>query len=68
MICSIDMRPESNICPPWNTIGTAMTWRCSTSCRNAPPSITVVRMFGLRMAISDSAWTTSGQLWQSSDM
>ncbi len=62
------MRPESNISPPWNTIGTAITWRCSTSCWNAPPSITVVLIFGLTMAISASACTTSGQLWQVSDM
>ncbi len=65
---SIVMRPEPNTLPPWNTIGTAITWRASTSGWKAPPSITVVLMRGLRMASRLRACTTSGQLWQLSDM
>ncbi len=45
-------------------MGTAITWRRSTSAWNRPPSITVTCTAGLRIAISDSACTTSGQLWQ----
>ena len=67
-ISSSSMRPEPKISPAWNTIGTAMTWRDSTSAGKAPPSITVVRMRGFRIAIRPSACTTSGQLWQVRDM
>ncbi|EWS64819.1 hypothetical protein Y695_01938 [Hydrogenophaga sp. T4] len=49
-------------------MGTAMMSRSVTSCWNAPPSITTVLTLGLKIAISDSACTTSGQLWQVRDM
>ena len=45
-------------------MGTAMISRALTSSWNAPPSMTVVLTLGLRMAMSDNACTTSGQLWQ----
>ena len=62
------MRPEWNISPFKNTIGTAMIWRASTSAWNSPPSIATWRMRGFSTAIRFSACTTSGQLWQVSDM
>ena len=49
-------------------MGTAMMSRSVTSCWNAPPSMTTVFTFELKMAISDKACTTSGQLWQDKDM
>jgi len=49
-------------------MGTAMISRSSTSAWKAPPSMTVVLILGLRMAMSESACTTSGQLWQLRDM
>ena len=45
-------------------MGTAMISRSVTSCWKAPPSMTVVLIFGLTTAMSDRACTTSGQLWQ----
>ncbi len=45
-----------------------MTWRASTSSWNSAPSIATWRMRGLSTAIRFSACTTSGQLWQVSDM
>ncbi|MNT69437.1 hypothetical protein D3C72_2077570 [compost metagenome] len=63
-ISSIVMRPEPKTWPFKNTMGTAMISRSVTSCWKAPPSITVVLTLGLTMAMSDSACTTSGQLWQ----
>jgi hypothetical protein len=62
------MRPEPNTWPFKKTMGTAMIWRSSTSFWNAPPSITTVLTLGFMIAISDKACTTSGQLWQDSDM
>ncbi|OQC03679.1 MAG: hypothetical protein BWX79_02603 [Alphaproteobacteria bacterium ADurb.Bin100] len=49
-------------------MGTAMISRALTSSWKAPPSITVVLTFGLKMAMRLSACTTSGQLWQLRDM
>ena len=62
------MRPEPNGAPFRYSIGTAITWRASTSSRNSPPSIATWRMRGLSTAIRFSACTTSGQLWHDSDM
>ena len=67
-ISSTVMRPEANTWPLRKTMGTAMISRRSTSSWKAPPSMTVVLTFGFRMAMSDSACTTSGQLWQLRDM
>ena len=58
------MRPEPNTVPFRKTVGTAMISRALTSSWKAPPSMTVVLILGLLMAISESACTTSGQLWQ----
>ena len=49
-------------------MGTAITWRCATSSWYSAPSITTVWMRGFTIAIRDAACTTSGQLWQDSDM
>jgi hypothetical protein len=62
------MRPEPNTVPFRKTMGTAMISRALTSSWKAPPSITVVLTFGLKMAMRLSACTTSGQLWQLRDM
>ncbi len=62
------MRPEPNISPLEKTMGTAMTWRCSTSAWNRPPSTMVALILGLKMVIKVAACTTSGQLWHDKDM
>ena len=62
------MRPWPKSSPFRKTIGTAMIWRSSTSSWNSAPSIMVWRMLGLITAIRFSACTTSGQLWQDSEM
>ena len=62
------MRPLPNIWPFTKTVGTAMIWRASTSDLNSPPSMATWRTRGFSTAIRLSACTTSGQLWQVSDM
>ena len=61
------MRPGSNTSPLRNTVGTAITWRASTSSWNSAPSMAVWVMLGLRTLIRLSACTTSGQFWQVSE-
>ena len=62
------MRPLPNSSPFRYTVGTAMICRDSTSLWYSAPSMTTVCTRGLSTAISDSACTTSGQLWQLSDI
>ena len=51
-----------------DTVGTAMILRSLTSSWNRPPSIVTWWMRGFSTAITFNACTTSGQLWQVSDM
>jgi len=62
-ICSTVMRPWPNGSPFSRMVGTAMTWRCSTSSLNSAPSMATWLMAGFRAAMVFSAWTTSGQFW-----
>ena len=66
-ICSRVMRPWSNTSPSRNTVGTAMTWRSSTSSWNRAPSIATWVMFGFSTLMRLRACTTSGQFWQESE-
>ena len=66
-ICSRLIRPESNSSPLTNTVGTAITWRASTSAWNSAPSMAVCLIRGLSTLIRFSACTTSGQFWQVSE-
>ena len=67
-ISPISMRPEPKGWPLRKMVGTAMILRSATSASNRPPSIATWRMRGFSTAIRLSACTTSGQLWQVSDM
>ncbi len=62
-ICSTVMRPLANVSPPRNTVGTAITWRCSASSLNTAPSMATWLMFGFSTLMTFSACTTSGQFW-----
>jgi hypothetical protein len=68
MISSSVMRPWPNCSPLRKTVGTPMIWRSVTSSWNSAPSIIWWLMPGLSTAIRFSACTTSGQLWQDSEM
>ena len=67
-ISSSVMRPWPKAAPFRYTVGTAMILRASTSSWNSAPSIITLSMPGLSTAIRLSACTTSGQLWQESEM
>ena len=67
-ISSRSIRPWPKCSPFRKIIGTASTWRSATSFWYSPPSITTLWMRGFSTAIRFSACTTSGQLWQVSDM
>ncbi len=63
-ICSRVIRPWSKTSPFSRTVGTAITWRVSTSSGKTAPSMAVWVMRGFRTAIRLRACTTSGQFWQ----
>ncbi len=67
MICSTVMRPLANVSVPRNTVGTAITRRCSASSLNTAPSMATWLMFGFSTLMTFSACTTSGQFWQVSE-
>src|SRR5471032_1763954 len=67
-ISSTLVRPWPKCSPFRNIIGTAMIWRSSTSFGNTPPSMVVTLMRGLITDIAFKACTTSGQLWQVSEI
>jgi hypothetical protein len=67
-ISSMPMRPWPNGWPLRKTEGTAMILRAATSSWNKAPSMVTARMRGFSAAITLTACTTSGQLWQLSDM
>jgi hypothetical protein len=62
------MRPWPKGWPFRKTLGTAMIWRALTSSWNSAPSIITLSTPGFSTAIRLSACTTSGQLWQDSEM
>src|SRR3546814_3124722 len=61
------MRPWPKFWPFRKIVGTAITWRASTSAWNRPPSIAVWVMRGLTTLIRLSACTMSGQFWHESE-